>query len=141
MTYMEKEIMACRDLEKALRYARIYALANRRQDILAACREAEGRYLSRAPGSSTEIRRGDGGTVGRLMLYAMASAGSCGPAADDVCRIVKKHCGLLDGEETALAAAVAGMLEDGDSEDCPFRGLREILEDEAAGADACGEGS
>lgn len=134
---MDGNFITYKDLDKILRYSRIYGLANSRQDILKLCVGLEGRYDVHGTGG-TELAEDDAAAFGRLLPYATASAGSCGRAAPDVCRIVQEHCGLMDGDTRASEMAVADMLKDPDKGDeCPFSILYHYIEKEAAGKEAC----
>ncbi|MCM1237667.1 MAG: hypothetical protein NC489_46990 [Ruminococcus flavefaciens] len=119
-----------RDLDKALKYARIYGLANERQDILDQCGAIRKEAGKGAPGGEAALGEECGRMLGEMFPYALASVGSAGGGADaDVCRIVREHASLMDPFDRASAIAVAGMMKDGQKGgECPFHKLCSSLE-------------
>lgn len=126
-----------KDLEIILRYARIYGLANQRRDILALCRYFSQELKGRSPNEKIGLDEKDGDSFGKLCLYAVACAGSCGEAGRDVCRIAREHSKLMNRYDRASAMAISDMLKDASlGEDCPFYTLYKSLEKEGAGVTA-----
>lgn len=124
-----------RDFEKILKYAKIYGLANGREDILkrhGTLRKMAGKC---APDSEIHLGGKNGELFGNLCLYAVASAGSAGSEASrEVCRIAQEHSGLLTQYDRASALAVTDLLKDPRKGDgCPFYQLYKYLEEGGCG--------
>ena len=128
------EYIKLKDLETILRYARIYGLANGRKDILTRCRIFGRKLSGRSPNEKIGLNTNEGISLGKLCLYAVASAGSCGEAGKDVCRIAREHSKLMNKDDRASAMAIADMLKDAEKGDeCPFYLLYQFLEKEETG--------
>lgn len=114
-----------RDFEKILKYARIYGLANRRDDILEQCGMLQKRVGKCTSGGKSAVSAEDGRVFGSLCLYAVASAGSGDDeASSDVCRISCEHSGLMTQYQRASVMTVADMMKDTHKRGgCPFSQL------------------
>lgn len=131
-----------RDLETVLKYARIYGLANQREDILAQCSMLRRKAGRGVPDGKAMLAAEDGRILGKMFLYALASVGSAGGGAGGtVCRIVCKYYGLMAQYDRASAMAVADMMKDmRKGEECPFCELYDFLEKKEKEG-GCGEGT
>jgi len=125
------------DFEKILRYAKIYGLANGREDILNRYSMLRKMVGKRAPDSEIQLNEKDGEVFGSLCLYAVASAGSAGDEiAHKVCNIAQEHSAMLTPYDRASAMAVTDLLKDPRKGDgCPFYQLYKYLEEGGCGTE------
>ncbi len=125
-----------RDFEKILKYAKIYGLANGREDILKQYGILRRIAEKCTPDSKVQIDEKNGELFGSLCLYAIASVGSTDDeAAREVCRIVREHSSLLAQYDRASALVIADLLKDPRKGDrCPFYQLYKYLEEGGCGA-------